>query len=37
MNHLLDFEKVSFDYGASAPKASDEELNSRAPFPPDPA
>jgi hypothetical protein len=29
MNHLLDFEKVSFDYGASAPKASDEELNSR--------
>jgi hypothetical protein len=29
VNHLLDFEKVSFDDGASAPKASDEELNSR--------
>ncbi|MDR2391056.1 MAG: DUF262 domain-containing protein, partial [Planctomycetota bacterium] len=26
---LLDFEKVSFDDGASKPKATDEELNSR--------
>ena len=28
-SHLLEFEKVSFDYGASKPKVTDEELNSR--------
>lgn len=28
-SHLLAFEKVSFDDGASKPKATDEELNSR--------
>ncbi len=28
-SHLLEFEKVSFDDGASKPKATDEELNSR--------
>jgi hypothetical protein len=28
-NHLLEFERVSFDVGASKPKATDEELNSR--------
>lgn len=28
-NHLLEFEKVSFDDGASKPKATDEDLNTR--------
>jgi hypothetical protein len=28
-NHLLEFEKVSFDDGTKKPKAADEELNSR--------
>jgi hypothetical protein len=28
-SYLLDFEKVSFDDGASKPKATVEELNSR--------